>query len=95
MNPFTTHPHRQGITYAEHWRFAMGIAWRLLTSVVAFALHALLPCLGIARRLDLEATAAYLDERNRWIETASRVRPGGAPSLAAIGAATRSSPTGV
>lgn len=94
MNPFTNHPHRQGISYVEHWWFAMGIAFRLLTSVVAFALHAILPFLPIARRLDLGATAAYLAERNRWIETASRpapssstrmprgIRPVGAPSQA-------------
>jgi len=74
-NPLTTHPHRQGISYFEHWRFAMGIAFRLLTSVVAFALHAILPFLPIAPRLDLEATAAYLKERNRWIAAASRRSP--------------------
>ena len=70
MNAFTTHPRKQGVTYLEHWCFAMGIAYRLLTSVVAFALHAMLPFISIEPRLDLEATAAYLAERNRWIETA-------------------------
>jgi len=74
MNPFTAHPHRQGIDYVEHLQFAMGIAFRLLTSVGAFALHAILPFLPIAPRLDLEATTAYLEERNRWIEAAHRVR---------------------
>ena len=74
-NPLTAHPHRQGISYFEHWQFAMGIAFRLLASVVAFALHAILPFLPIAPRLDLEATAAYLKERNRWIEAASRRSP--------------------
>ena len=69
MNPFTAHPHQQGITYLEHWLFAMGIAYRLLTSVVAFALHAMLPCIRIAPLHDLESTAAYLAERNQWIET--------------------------
>jgi len=68
-NPFTAHPARQGITYFEHWCFAMGIAVRLLRSVTAFALHALLPCIPIAPRLDLEATADYLSVCNRWIET--------------------------
>lgn len=72
MNPFTAHPQQQGITYMDHWSFAMGIAYRLLISVVAFALHAMLPFIPIAPRLDLEATAAYLAERNRWIETAKR-----------------------
>lgn len=70
MNPFTAHPHRQGVSYFEHWRFAMGIAFRLLASVVAFAAHAILPSISIKPDLDLEATAAYLAERNRWIETA-------------------------
>ncbi len=70
MNPFATHPQQQGVTYFEHWCFAMGIAYRLLTSVVAFAVHAILPFIPIEPRLDLESTAAYLVERNRWIETA-------------------------
>jgi hypothetical protein len=75
MNPFTRHPHHQGVSYFDHWLFAMGIAWRLLASVGAFALHALLPFISIAPRHDLEAMAAYLAERNRWIETAhSRAR---------------------
>lgn len=74
MNPFTRHPHRQGVTYFRHWCFAMGIACRLLTSAVAFVAHAMLPFLSIEPRLDLESTAAYLTERNRWIETAKRTR---------------------
>ncbi len=71
MKPFTQHPHQQGITCFEHWLFAMGIALRLLTSVVAFALHAILPFISIEPRLDLEATAAFLAERNQFIETAA------------------------
>jgi hypothetical protein len=70
MNPFTAHPHRQCISYFEHLRFAMGIAIRLLASVAAFAGHAILPAISIEPRLDLEGTADYLRERNRWIETA-------------------------
>lgn len=69
MNPFTAHPHHQGVTYFEHWRFAMGIACRLLMSVLAFAAHATLPSISIKPRFDLEATAAFLAERNVWIET--------------------------
>lgn len=68
---FTKHPHQQGITYLEHWQFAMGIAYRLLASVVAFVLHAILPFITIEPRIDLEATAAFLAERNRFIETAA------------------------
>ena len=67
----TEHPHEQGVTYFEHWAFAMGIAWRLFSSVVAFALHAVLPFMSIEPRLDLEATAAFLAERNHFIETAA------------------------
>jgi hypothetical protein len=70
MNPFINHPRKQGITYLEHWCFAMGIAYRLLVSVVAFVLHAMLPSIPIEPRLDLEATTGYLQERNRWIEAA-------------------------
>lgn len=71
MNPFTRHPRRQGVTYAEHGRFAMGIACRLLKSVVVFGVHAVFPFISISRELDLESTAAFLAERNRWIESAA------------------------
>jgi hypothetical protein len=71
MQAFIQHPHEQGVTYFEHWAFAMGIAWRLLASVTAFALHALLPFITIESHLDLEATSAFLMERNHFIETAA------------------------
>jgi hypothetical protein len=74
MKAFTSHPHAQGVTYLEHWNFAMGIAWRLLRSAIAFALHAMLPFISIERRFDLEATARFLLERNRFIETAASVK---------------------
>ena len=69
MNPFTQHTQQQGISYFEHCCFALGIAWRLLNSVIAFILHAVFPFIGIERDHDLEATMAFLDERNRWIES--------------------------
>jgi hypothetical protein len=86
MTIFTRHPHDQGISYLEHWGFAMGIAWRLLRSVVAFAVHALMPWITIEKRLDLEATSAFLLERNEFIETAANrskddTHPGAAPVL--------------
>jgi hypothetical protein len=68
MNPFTEHPHQQGISYAEHWYFAMGIAVQLMICVIKFALHAMLPAIQIEPRFDLEAMIAYLHERNQWIE---------------------------
>lgn len=71
MNVFTNHPHAQGVSYFEHLDFAIGIAWRLLLSVLSFALHALLPFVTIQRRFDLEATSAFLLERNRFIESAA------------------------
>lgn len=54
MKPFSTHPQEQGISYIEHYRFAMGIAYRLLISVMVFALHLILPFIPIAPRHDLE-----------------------------------------
>ena len=72
MTIFTQHPHDQGISYFEHWAFAMRIAWRLLRSVIAFAVHAILPSITIEKRLDLEATSAYLLRRNNFIEIAAR-----------------------
>ena len=71
MNVLTDHPHAQGVTYFEHWAFAIGIAWRLLRSVIAFTIHALLPFITIDRQFDLEATSAFLLERNHFIETAA------------------------
>jgi hypothetical protein len=68
MNPFIVHPHHQGITYWAHFAFAMGIALRLLQSVLAFAAHAVFPFIGIDRSLDLEATTRFLQEQNDWIE---------------------------
>jgi hypothetical protein len=85
MNPFTAHPRQQGVTYLAHLCFAMCIAYRLWTSVAAFALHALLPFVPIAPRLDLESTSAFLTERNRWIETAKgRVDADARPALALL-----------
>lgn len=71
MNPFTRHPQSQGVSYREHCHFAMSIAWRLLKSVIAFGVHAVLPFISIPRELDLEASAAFLLQRNRWIENAA------------------------
>lgn len=71
MTIFTQHPHDQGISYFEHWGFAMGIAWRLFRSFLAFAFHALMPWITIEKQLDLEATSAFLLERNDFIETAA------------------------
>lgn len=73
MNPFTAHTQQQGVTYTEHWCFAMGIACRLLVSVVVLTLHAIMPFIPIAPRHDLEAMTAFLVERNKWIESAKRV----------------------
>jgi len=76
MTIFTEHPHAQGVTYLEHWGFAIGIAWRLFRSVLAFSLHALLPFITIDRQFDLEATSAFLLERNNFIESAAATAHG-------------------
>jgi hypothetical protein len=72
MNPFTEHTEQQGVSYWEHWGFAMGISYRLLISVIAFALHAIFPFISIDSSNDLEATATFLNERNHWIETVEK-----------------------
>ena len=74
MTAFTEHPHSQGVTYFEHMVFAMGIARRLSASVAIFAVHALLPFIGIGKELDLEATMEFLLERNKFIEQAAATR---------------------
>jgi len=71
MNPFTRHPHQQGIGYFEHWRFAVSIAFRLFKSAAAFGVHAVFPFVSISRELDLESTADFIGERNEWIDTVS------------------------
>ena len=71
MKIFSKHPHEQGVSYFEHLEFAIQIASRLLSSVVAFTLHAIFPFISIQRRFDLEATSAFLLERNRFIESAA------------------------
>ena len=76
MNALTRHPKKQGITYFEHLVFAIGVAWRLSSSVAIFVLHALLPNVSIEPRLDLEATSAFLLERNHFIETAAATAHG-------------------
>jgi hypothetical protein len=69
MNTFTQHTRQQGVTYLQHLGFATGIAWRLSSSVIAFAVHAIFPFIDIDKTLDLEATVDYLQERNHWIES--------------------------
>jgi hypothetical protein len=68
MTLFTDHPAAQGFTYTTHFAFAAGIAFRLLRSALAFAIHAIFPFASIELRLDLEATSAYLLARNRFVE---------------------------
>lgn len=71
MTIFTQHPQDQGISYIAHWAFAMEIAWRLFRSVIAFAVHAILPFIMIERNFDLEATSAYLLQKNAFIGAAA------------------------
>jgi hypothetical protein len=80
MNLFTEHTHKQGLTYIEHWCFAMGIAWRLMNSMAAFTVHAIFPFISIARKLDFEATIAFIHERNEWIAYARENKHFDSPS---------------
>ncbi len=84
MNPFTHHTQQQGVTYLEHAYFALGIAYRLFISVIVFASHAVLPFIPIKPEHDLEATMAYLDERNSWIESA-KLTTGNKPETTYLG----------
>lgn len=74
MNPFTEHTQQQGVGYWEHWGFAMGIAYRLMISVLAFAIHAMFPFITIEQDHDLEATTVFLEEQNQWIEAAKKAK---------------------
>ena len=68
MNIFTKHTQQQGVTYFEHLFFAAGIAIRLFNTVIAFALHGIFPFIDIRKELDLEATARFINTKNKWIE---------------------------
>jgi len=68
MTILTAHTEAQGVTYLEHLAFAVRIAWRLLRTATVFTAHGLLPFVGIRRELDLEATAAFINAQNEWIE---------------------------
>ena len=68
MNVFTKHTQQQGVTYLEHFFFAVSIAIRLANSVIAFALHGIFPFIDIKKELDLEATARFITTKNNWIE---------------------------
>ena len=70
MNPFTIHTQQQGVSYIEHCCFALAIAYRLFSTVIAFSVHAIFPFIDIDPQLDLESTATYLQEQNNWIEHA-------------------------
>ena len=72
MNTFTQHTRQQGFTYIEHACFALGIAWRLLHTVIIFSLHGIFPFIAIPAELDLEATVEFLKERNDWLEDNER-----------------------
>ena len=74
MKPFTEHTQAQGLSYLSHWSFAIGVAWRLMSSVLAFTLHAFFPFIHIERRLDFEATMEYINERNEWIANTKKNR---------------------
>lgn len=74
MKILTEHTRQQGVTYLEHMFFALGIALRLANSVIAFALHGLLPFIDIKEDLDLEATARFLNAKNNWIERKKQSR---------------------
>lgn len=68
MNIFTEHTEAQGVGYFEHMIFALRIAFRLSQSVIVFAAHGIFPFIHIRKELDLEATMAFLNGQNDWIE---------------------------
>jgi len=68
VNIFTKHTQQQGVSYLEHMSFAVGIAARLLSSVIAFTLHGIFPFIDIKKELDLEETARFINAKNNWIE---------------------------
>lgn len=74
MKSFTEHTQAQGLSYLAHWYFAIGVAWRLMNSVLAFTLHAFFPFIHIESRLDFEETMQFINERNEWIENIKKTR---------------------
>ena len=74
MTIFTKHTQQQGVTYLEHLFFAIGIAVRLSSTVIAFALHGIFPFIDIKKELDLEATARFINAKNHWIEDKKHIK---------------------
>lgn len=69
MNPFVAHPRACGLTYAQHWRFAMGVAVDAMAAGCAAFVHGFLPFL-------FEHTASRgLRRLNERIEATQRVPP--------------------
>jgi hypothetical protein len=68
MNPFTEHPHQQGFTWWRHFRFAAGIACRLLPGALNLALHAVVPAIPMRKGWQLKELAEYLNERNAYVK---------------------------
>lgn len=73
MNIFTAHTEAQGVGYVEHMIFALRIAYRLFRSAIVFAAHGIFPFVHIRKELDLEATMAFLEQQNDWIEGRKKI----------------------
>jgi len=64
-NLFTKHAKENGHSgYFSHFAFAIPIAFRLLISSAAFALHSFLPFIPLPKFLNLEMTIQYLIKKN-------------------------------
>ncbi len=68
MNPLTNHPQKQDFTRWRHFRFATGIAFRLLPSAANLVVHGLIPAIPMRRGWSLEELSKFLNERNDFVE---------------------------
>jgi len=65
---FTKHPREHaGKTYLQHLMFTLKISCRLFTSSMIFIVHGLLPFISMPRKLNLEETISFLNNKNEEI----------------------------
>ena len=63
MSMFHKHPHENGMTYREHFVFAMRVGWRMTFAGIACMFHAIIP-------FCFETSASKcVDELNKKFET--------------------------
>ena len=62
------HLKEKNAPYAQHFLFAIRVAFKLSVASLFFTIHAIVPSIPIPYSLNLESMALYLFERNNDLE---------------------------